>query len=190
MCDFQGKLIAWLDRELPERETLEVQSHVRGCEECRSRIDAYKRVSREFDAYCDAAMSPKVRAKAPRWVRVLSGAAAAAAVAATLLLIFPRARVEKPRVVEAPAAAVAPVVAPETTPASVEPVSVKRMRPRHVVTPVQARAADWQPPEPTIEIAIPAEAMYPPGAVPEGMSFIVDVRLSGDGSAQQISMRP
>jgi anti-sigma factor RsiW len=190
MCDFQGNLIAWLDRELPEKEAAEVQNHVRGCEECRSQVEAYERLSREFDAYCDAAMSPRVHAKAPRWVRALSGAAAAAAVTAALLLMFPRARVEKPPVIEAPVAVVAPVVAPEAASASVAPVSIRRVHPRHVVTPAQTRAADWLPPEPTIEIAIPAAAMYPPGAVPEGMSFIVDVRLSGDGSAQQFSVRP
>jgi anti-sigma factor RsiW len=190
MCDIKGNLIAWLDRELPEKEAAEVQTHVQVCEECRSQVEAYERVSREFDAYCDAAMSPRVRAKTPRWVRALSGAAAAAAVAAALFLIFPRARVEKTPVIDTSEAAVAPVVAPEAAPASVEPVSVKRVHPRHVVTPAQTRAADWLPPEPTIEIAIPAESMYPPGAVPEGMSFIVDVRLSGDGSAQQFSMRP
>jgi hypothetical protein len=190
MCDFQGNLIAWLDRELSEQEAAEAQSHVRGCVECRNQVEAYARVSGEFDAYCDAAISPRVRAKAPRWVRALSGAATAAVVSAALLLIFPRARVEKIPVIEAPVAAVAPVVAAEAAPATVEPVSVKRVHPRHVVAPLQARATDWQPPEPTFEIAIPAEAMYPPGAVPEGMSFIVDVRLSGDGSAQQFRMRP
>lgn len=190
MCDFQGRLIAWLDRELPEGEALEVQSHVRACEECRNQVEAYERVSAEFDAYCDAALSPRARGKTPRWVRAFSGAAAAAAVAAALLLLFPRARVDKPPVIEAPVAAVAPVAAPEAATASVKPVSVQRVHPRHVVTPAQTRAPNWQPSEPTIEIAIPAEAMYPPGAVPEGMSFIVDVRLSGDGSAQQLSMRP
>ncbi len=190
MCDSQGKLIAWLDHELPEKEAVEVQNHVQVCAECCSRIEAYEQVSREFEAYCDAATTPRARAKAPRWVRALSGAAAAAAVAAALFLVFPRARVEKPRVIEVPVAAVAPLAVPESAPASVAPVSVKKVRPRHVVTPMQTRVADWQPPEPTIEIAIPAEAMFPPGAVPEGMSFIVDVRLSADGSAQQFSMRP
>jgi len=190
MCDFHGNLIAWLDRELPEKKAAEVQSHVQGCAECRTRVEAYERVSREFNGYCDAAVSPRVRGKSPRWVRALSGAAAAAAVAAALFLIFPRARVDKPPVIEAPVAEVAPVAAPEPAPAPVEAAPVKRVRLRHAVPPAQARTADWLPPEPTIEIAIPADAMYPPGAVPEGVSFIVDVRLSGDGSAQQLSMRP
>jgi hypothetical protein len=190
MCDFQGKLIVWIDRELPEGEAVEVQSHVQVCEECRSQVEAYERVSREFDAYCDAAMSPAVRRKAPRWARAMLGAAAAAAVAAALFLIFPRARVEKVPVIEAPDAVIAPATIAEAAPASAQPVSVKRIHRPRVVAPVQSRAADWQPPEPTIEIAIPAEAMYPPGAVPEGMSFIVDVLLAGDGSAQQFRMRP
>ena len=190
MCDFHGNLVAWLDRELPEKEAAEVESHVRGCSDCRSQVEAYDQVSREFDAYCDAAMVPRARAKPARWVRAMSGAAAAAAVAAALFLIFPRARVEKFSVNQVPVAGVASAKAPEAEPAPIEAVQMKRMRPRHVVTPVQARTADWQPPEPTIEVAIPADAMYPPGAVPEGVSFIVDVRLSDDGSAQQLSLRP
>jgi hypothetical protein len=40
-----------------------------------------------------------------------------------------------------------------------------------------------------VEIAIPADAIFPPGAVPEGFSFAADVTIAPDGSAQQIGLR-
>ena len=46
MCDFSGKLIAWLDRELPASEAADVERHVRdlrGVPEPAS--DAYRKVS-------------------------------------------------------------------------------------------------------------------------------------------------
>jgi hypothetical protein len=39
-------------------------------------------------------------------------------------------------------------------------------------------------------MAIPADAVFPPGAVPEGVSFTADVSIGPDGSAQQIRFRP
>lgn len=53
-----------------------------------------------------------------------------------------------------------------------------------------ARSADLAAPEPAIEIAIPSEAMFPPGAVPEGMSFVADVTLGADGSAERVRLQP
>ena len=37
MCDFSGKLVAWLDRELPAEEAADVERHLEACTECRSR---------------------------------------------------------------------------------------------------------------------------------------------------------
>jgi hypothetical protein len=44
--------------------------------------------------------------------------------------------------------------------------------------------------EPALEIAIPADAILPPGAVPEGVSFDANVTIAPDGSAQQINLTP
>ena len=63
MCEFSGKLIAWLDRELPAEEASEVERHVNACSECRSEVDAYKRVKSEFDAYCDEVLAPRYAAQ-------------------------------------------------------------------------------------------------------------------------------
>jgi hypothetical protein len=40
-----------------------------------------------------------------------------------------------------------------------------------------------------IQIAIPAEAMFPPGAMPAGINFVADMRIALDGSVQQIRLR-
>jgi hypothetical protein len=41
-----------------------------------------------------------------------------------------------------------------------------------------------------IQIAFPADEMFPPGAVPEGMHFVADVTISPDGSAERLRLRP
>ena len=51
-------------------------------------------------------------------------------------------------------------------------------------------AAGWQSAEPAIQITIPAEAVLPPGAAPEGVSFVAEVSIAPDGSAHQIFLRP
>ena len=56
MCDFSGRLVAWMDRELPENEAADAERHLQDCSECRRRVDAYSQVSRAFIAHCDALM--------------------------------------------------------------------------------------------------------------------------------------
>ena len=86
MCDFSGRLIAWMDCELEANEAAVLGRHVRGCAECRERVAAYEDVSRGFAAYCnvmlETAMVTKIHRKLPRWVPVVAGAAAVAAVVA------------------------------------------------------------------------------------------------------------
>ena len=103
MCDFSGKLIAWLDRELPAEEAADVERHLEDCSECRASVDAYKKVSGEFDAYCDAAMASSARRGAPRWAPVAVAAGAAALVA--LFLVMPRTRTQNARVSSAASSA-------------------------------------------------------------------------------------
>jgi hypothetical protein len=43
--------------------------------------------------------------------------------------------------------------------------------------------------EPPIEIAVPTESMFPPGAVPEGIGFTAVVTISADDSAQLAALR-
>jgi Putative zinc-finger len=188
MCDHSGKLMAWLDRELGSDEMAELERHIGSCGECRSQLESYKRVSATFEAYCDAVLSAKTqRRRLPRWVPVLT-TAAALAIAATLVLVLLRTRVEPvtpPPVVQAQAPPPAIVVERAPTPASRK--AAHRQRP---AARAPRQTANWQPTERAIQISIPAESMFPPGAVPEGVNFIADLSIAADGSAEQIRLRP
>jgi hypothetical protein len=168
-----------MDRELPDDEAADVERHVRDCSECRRRVDAYEVVSRALVAYCDAAMGEKTRRRLPHWVPVLSSAAAAA----VLLLVFKPASVNqipvRPRVTDA-----SPAIVLETAPRP-----VKRVHRRHVIAPMKTPNANWALPEPAVQIALPVEAMFPPGAVPEGITFIADLSMAADGSVQGLRLQ-
>jgi anti-sigma factor RsiW len=43
---------------------------------------------------------------------------------------------------------------------------------------------------PAVQVAIPADSLFPPGAVPPGISFTADIAIEPDASAQRISLRP
>ncbi len=168
-----------MDRELPDNEAADVEQHVRDCSECRGRVDAYEEVSRAFAAYCDAAAETRQGRRVPHWVPVLGSAVAAV----VLLLAFWPASV-KPILVHPQVADASPVVVREITPTPVE-----RVHRRHLIAPRNTAGANWVSDEPAIRIAIPAEAMFPPGAVPEGTVFIADVRMAADGSVQGLRLQ-
>lgn len=180
MCDVQGKLITWMDRELPPGEAARVERHVEGCKECRNQLAAYEAVSKNFDVYCDAVIGAKTRRTVPRWVPALAGVAVAVAV---IFLALPRTHVEPPPVF-APVAVVAsvPVSAPARAPR-------KTMQKQHSGPAVKKQFAKWQPTETAVQIAIPAEAIFAPGAMPEGMSFIAELSIAADGSVKQVRLR-
>jgi anti-sigma factor RsiW len=201
MCDVSEKLIAWLDHELPENEAADLGRHLQGCAECRNRLDGYSEVNNAIVAYCDAVMASRVRHGLPRWVPVLSAVAAAV----TLLVLFPRGHVDT-RPPQPPVATTSPAVV-QPTPVQPEERAVldpspapinRRARTRQVVWPRQGRMPSSLPSqnanlvsaEPAIQIAIPAEAMFAPGAVPQGVSFTAELSIAPDGSAQQLRLRP
>lgn len=183
MCDVQAKLIAWLDRELSSEEAVGLERHMEECQECRSRLAAYEQVTETLDVYCDAVVAAKTRRKVPRWAPVL-----ASAIAATVLVYFaiPRTRIDPP-----------PVLIPNITAASLptparpapEPAPRKTIHRRHLHAPVQVRAAKWQPMETAVQIAIPADAMFPPGAMPKDLNFIAELSIAPDGSIKQVRLR-
>ena len=159
MCDVQAKLIAWLDRELSSDEAAGVERHIEGCKECRGRLAAFEQVSETFDVYCDAVVAAKTRRRVPRWVPVL-----ASAVVATVMVYFaiPRTRVDPPPVL-IPTMTAASLALP--APPEVESVPRKTIQRRRPHAPIQVRTAKWQPMETAVQIAIPADAMFPPGAM-------------------------
>ncbi len=184
MCDFSGKLVAWMDHELATDEMAEVERHFAGCAECRKQLSAYQQVSKGFDVYCDAIAAYKVPRRLPRWVPVVAGVSAAAIAATVIAVLLIRTPVTPP--VLTPSVKVAPpVLVIETTAAP-----VKAIHRRHAATATPIQTGQWLPVEPAIQIAIPAESMFPPGALPEGVNFTADLSIAADGSAQQIRLHP
>jgi hypothetical protein len=186
MCELSGKLIAWLDHELADEEMAQVQRHIQDCNECRRQLHAYRQVSRKFDTYLDAVVVSKEQRRVPTWVPVLS-VAAVGALAALAFLVFQHSRVEP--LVPVPTmktASVAAVLEAGTAPV---PAPIRKVRQRHGPSPqpVKNQVANWPS---AIQIAIPAESMFPPGAIPEGVNFTADLSIAADGSAQQIRLRP
>ena len=205
MCDVSGKLVAWIDRELPAAEAAEVEKHLETCAGCRHEVDAYKRSSAEFDAYCDEVIAVQAHPAVPRWVPAASVAGVAAALAA-LFLLWPRPHVEPVMQAMHPAASVEePVLAGSAASEAAIPVHKSHQIPARSIAPsaprvepaqaVQAAMAQREaayvfPSEPMIQIAIPASEMFPPGAVPEGVDFVADLSVATDGSVEGLRFRP
>jgi anti-sigma factor RsiW len=192
MCDFQAKIVAWLDHELPDNQAADVERHVQACEQCRAEHEKYGQVSRTFDAYCDTVLAAKTHRSILRWVPAMSGALLA--IAATVLFLTSQQHRIEPRPIVAPGATVAPVqaLAAESV-LSAEPAHKKIHSPRAVL-PVQKSVeeppANWQPAETAVQITIPLETMFAPGAIPEGMNFVAELSIGPDGSVERLRLRP
>lgn len=183
MCEYSGRLIAWLDQELsdqelsdqelPGDEATNVEWHVAHCAECRKAVSAYEEVSGAFLVCYEAAMSPPPRRRMKAWIA--SGVAAAAAIVALILLAQPRLErlsMPLPSAPHAPAMAFEKFVPPLQLATAVRPQ-------REVRAPIHPPriAQRWIAQEPVVEVALPADALFPPGAVPQGFSFIAEVRF-------------
>jgi anti-sigma factor RsiW len=206
MCDFTEKLMAWVDKELSDNDAAAVERHLQGCPECRDRLDTYRQLSGAFDrycdAYCDAVTAPKPGRKLTRRVLTISGGVAVAAAVAMFFLLAARWRVQPaargavpiPEVIDAAKALPLGQVA-QPAPPVIRPVA-RIARRRGAAQAKQAAAqrpseeTSWPASEPAVEIAIPADAIFPPGAVPEGVGFTADVTIAPDGSARQVRLRP
>jgi hypothetical protein len=161
MCNYSGRLVAWMDHELPEAEAINVGWHVGRCAECRRAVRSYQEISEAFLNCCVAATPAR---PGPRYMRWIGVGAAAAILIATLTVHFP------PETFPEPSAGIhAPAFAFEKTREWTVAVHPHRApHPRSV-------PAQWTAFEPTVEVALPADALFPPGAVPAGFSFIADV---------------
>jgi anti-sigma factor RsiW len=183
MCDVQAQLVAWLDGELSAEEAADVDGHIKACQECRGRLARYKQLSESFAVYCDAVVAAKTHRAVSRWVPVLISAVV---VAVVMFLVFPQRRAEPPPILTRTVAATSvPVPSPHTG----ELAPKKNSRRRHAGPPVQERPVKWQSTETAVQIAIPADAMFPPGAMPKGMNFIAELSIAPDGSVQQVRLR-
>jgi hypothetical protein len=186
MCELSGKLMAWLDHELQNDEMGQVQQHIQACALCQSQLGAFQQASSAFSAYRDAVLASKSVPRLPRYVPALS-VATALATAAALFLFFHHTRVEP--LLAPPSSAQAAPPAALLGKASV-PAPSKTIHRRRASSPALTQGVTLPPAEPAIQISFPVESMFPPGAVPEGISFTADVSIAADGSPQQIQLRP
>ena len=205
MCEYSKRLVAWMDGELAESEAAEVEQHVRACPACGKCVSDCEEISREFAAYYAAITQTRPvtrRQKVSSWVPI---AASVAAVAAMLMIGFmTRSAKQVPTIQQAAAipstvetSPIRETAAPASQPAAAEDhyppygqqKAIKVGQPRRT-TKLESRKAEWAMIEPAIQIAIPAEAMFPPGAVPEGVTYIANVSLGPDGSVRGIQLQP
>ena len=195
MCNSSLRLVAWIDGELPESEATEVEQHVQSCADCQTRVSAYEGASNGFATYYAAtnrtalAANPQPGRRIPRWIPYAVAVAAAAVLA---FILIPRSQKHAPAAPQV-AKAVVPL-AMEPAPKAVEPtrpvaqhvkIAKAHVAPRH-----QPIHEDWAIAQPGIQIAIPADAMFPPGAVPEGVAYIANVSFAADGSVQGFRLHP
>jgi anti-sigma factor RsiW len=205
MCDFSGRLIAWMDGEVRPDEAAGVEQHIAICGECRSCAAEFERVSGDFKEYCKTLVQSNKERKTVRMSPIVWAAAAAAVLA--LILAYPRRHaaspIEKPRVAAIAGTNSPPAVTTEATnnvPAPFKPGhhAARRRPAAHAggdaaccgALKMQSQDANWAAEDPSLQIAIPAEAMFPPGAVPEGVSFVADVSIGADGRVEQLRLRP
>ena len=203
MCEYSKRLIAWMDGELAESEAAEVEQHVRACPACGKCVSACEEICREFAAYYAAFTQTRPvarRQKVSGWVPI---AASVAAVAAMLMIAFmTRSAKQVPTIqqkaaisstVETSPIAHAVLASPSAAEDHYRPYrqqkAIRVGQPRRT-TKLESRKAEWAMIEPAIQIAIPAEAMFPPGAVPEGVTYIANVSLGPDGLVQGIRLQP
>jgi hypothetical protein len=188
MCEHQANLIAWLDEELSPIEAAAVARHVESCESCRARFASLQNAGENFRLYRDAIFAANSKPKLSRWAPAL--AAAALVAAASLFLIFPRKHAPIPPPTPAPisTATNTPAVAPQNKPAP-SPAPRKTSRPRRANSRQPRATATWHPTETAVQIAIPADAMFAPGAVPPGMNFFAEMSIAPDGSIRQVRLR-
>jgi hypothetical protein len=184
MCELEAKLIAWIDRELDAGATRELELHLESCRDCSAKAAAYREITTAFAAYFER------RAVTPKWSRPalaasLAGLGAAAA-AITLWMLRPLPVIAPPQPgLAGPAPAIAYMKQPPV-PAQVSPVRL----PPHSGPAAAPRNAATLDAQPIIEIAIPADAMFAPGAFPTGFAFAADLSIRRDGSPETLRVRP
>jgi anti-sigma factor RsiW len=207
MCEYSGRLVAWVDREVEAADAAEIERHIKVCTACRACVAEFERVSGAFEEYCEAVVRSEENHKTIRVDPVLW--AAATAIVLAVMLIYPKRGVAPPEVQQSVATApkidsLPLMTAKAIDNASVPPplradrrvshqkVAVHGFRGAACCAPIktQTQSANWVADDPAIQIAIPAEAMFPPGAMPEGVNFVADVSIGADGMAEQLRLRP
>jgi hypothetical protein len=203
MCEHSVRLVGWLDREMQPDDAAEMERHVAECAECQKAVAEFENASNSFEEYCEALAQSKEERKsthvAPIWW------AAAATVLLTVVVAYPRrhdaALTQTPRMAQP----VQTVSSEPVTAKAAENVSAPFQHDHHAARSrarrgdggaaccaqeMQSDNVSWAAEEPSVQIAIPSEAMFPPGAVPEGVNFVADVSIGADGRVEQLRLRP
>jgi len=184
MSEIHPNLVAWLDGELPPAEAAAVANHLESCEACRRQFAGFRETSAAVQIYCDAVLA-EAHFKSKRLRSVAAFAALAAVAVVVFFLAFPRERVVEPS--PAPSA-VATLPSPSPEPAVL--VTPKHLRHHHPLPASPRRAAAaWSSVDTAVEIAIPADAVFAPGALPEGTRLFGEMRIGPDGSLREIRLR-
>jgi anti-sigma factor RsiW len=187
MCEFSTELVSWLDQELLPGEAAAMEQHVAACRECQQTASLYQEASHAFALYANGVYVQGTRParKPPAVPPVLLLAPALAAALLALFLVMPRHPADGPPRIE--------TLAPSAPSDALRPRQFRSVavapRPR-ALRQEPAPAQIWMPSQPTIQIAIPSDALFPPGAVPEGFAFTADLSLAADGSPAELALRP
>ena len=104
-------------------------------------------------------------------------------------ILLPRAPKQIPAAPQV-ANAVAPVASETPAEPAKEAPQVQTVTKRRPAPRRQPIHEDWAIAQPGIQIAIPADSMFPPGAVPEGVAYIANVSFAADGSLQGFRLQP
>jgi hypothetical protein len=201
MCDFDGKIVAWLDQELPPDGAAAVEKHLEVCAECRERAAAYAAASAGFIAYRDAFSETQLRRGPNRWPRVVLAVGSVAAILAlTIATHHSHTAAQLPKLTS-PYQSASAVPGIIRVPGARGASRTKEVP--HIIHVAGIRHASRAgsaitennpqlPPSPElpVQITIPAEAVLPPGAEPAGTSFVVDFSIGPDGSTQIVRLRP
>jgi anti-sigma factor RsiW len=197
MCELCDKLVAWLDGELSSGEAVEIEHHIRRCEECKQCVASYKEISAAIVSHCESRFVSQVQP--PLRLRSKPVFALAAAAAVVFLLFARHASEERPPTQSQVNEVVSSTV-PEKPAKSLVAPGGSSNKPVHKTRAIRvsarpesqeyARKENWVPGESVVQITIPAESMFAPGAVPQGASFSAELILAADGSAQSIRLRP
>lgn len=188
-CDCSKQLVAWFDGELLNDQAVYLEQHLKACVECRTEVETYKKIGVAVQSYCEAAIISGTHRAEPLRVLPYVGAAAAAAGLAFFLL-QPVPRVVAPIVQPGPAFP-SVLVVPDAKPASLDrSPHITPVRVRDSSGPARGLQSRSRLTESAIQIAIPAEALFPPGAAPEGVAFVADLSIAPDGLPLRLHLEP
>ncbi len=195
MTEHPRNLAAWLDDELGVDESVAVTRHVEACGQCQARARSYAQVSGMLVEVVSE------RRTAKRWRAAVAWAGAIAAAVILCVAFWPKA--QEPTVVRINIAIPPPVPAPPVDARKnwdrpLRPLSAslkKEQRRLGTEKSVPIFRPAPEPPitfddGPVVRVAIPAEALFAPGAVPAGAQIYADLVLAADGSARELRLLP